>query len=322
MNGNSPSEKNDILSLAERLANSFSYRISSFANRRRERRDHELYLQSGKQPFTPGYHSYKWNLVQNALADSSLLEAFRQGHALPDSYGLRLDERVVEYPWLMARLPGEAGTLLDAGSVLNFRQLIDLPLLKEKVVHIVTLAPEANCFWKRGVSYAFADLRDLPLRDNFYDQIVCLSTLEHVGLNSEIYTRERVERLQKGDYKLAASELWRVLKPGGHLYLTVPFGQACDLDWLQQFDAAMVHDMIEVLRPCKASAVYYRYGATGWNISTEEACRNCEYTAPARWGLVPFSKPDEENQNLTPGERPANGTPVAAGAVVCLDLLK
>ena len=321
MNGNYKSDKSDILRLAERLANSFSYRISSFANRRRDRRDYDLYLQSGKQPFAPGYHSYKWSFIQKALADSSLLDTFRQGHELPPRYGLQLDERVVEYPWLMARLPGETGTLLDAGSVLNFEQLIDLPLLKKKAVHIVTLAPEANCFWKRGVSYAFADLRDLPLRDNFYDQIVCLSTLEHVGLNNEIYTRERVERLQTSDYRVAASELWRVLKPGGHLYLSVPFGKACDLDWLQQFNTAMVHEMIEALQPSEAAVVYYRYEATGWNISTEEACRNCEYTAPARWGVGPFSKP-EENQNLTSVEVPANGTPAAAGAVVCLDLLK
>jgi SAM-dependent methyltransferase len=291
------------------------------ANQRRERRDSRLYLQSGKPPFTSGYYGHKWSFIQEAVADSSLLEAFRQGKQLRESYGVRLDERVVEYPWLVARLSGEAGILLDAGSALNFEQLIDLDVLKEKELHILTLAPEANCFWKRGISYAFADLRDLPLRDNLYDQIVSLSTLEHVGLNNEIYTRERVEDLQRRDYKLAASELWRVLKPGGHLYLTVPFGRPTDLDWLQQFDAAMIRDMIKILGPVKASVVYYRYGATGWNISTEEECRNCEYTPPARWGVITFSKPGEENQDLHDAD-PADGIPVAAGAVVCLDLLK
>src|SRR6266516_234138 len=139
MNSNYTSEKSDILRLAERLANSFSYRISSFANRRRARREYDLYLQSGKQPFAPGY-----------------------------------------------------------------------------------------------------------------------------------------------------------------------------------FDTAMIHDMIDALRPSESSVVYYRYAATGWKISTEAACRNCEYTTPARWDVGPFSKA-ADNQNPTPV---ASGIPAAAGAVVCLDLLK
>jgi SAM-dependent methyltransferase len=308
VSNNSSSEKADIFDLADRLVNSFSYRMSSLVSGRRRNRDYNRYKRSGEQPLTPGYHVYKWAQVTKALGDCALLDVFKRALPLPANYGYGIDERIVEYPWLISRLPETGGTFLDAGSALNFSMLIKLPVLKEKTVHIVTLHPEGNCFWQEGVSYEFADLRDLPLRDNYFDQIACISTLEHVGLNTEIYTSARVELLQKGDYKLAASELWRVLKPGGHLYLTMPFGKACNLDWLQQFDSRMIADLIEFIRPQKASAVYYRYEATGWNVANADACRDSAYTPPEFWSM--------------PVQRIAQGTPVAAGAVVCLDLLK
>lgn len=316
MNDNSSSEKTDILDLAERLANSFSYRMNSFVSGRRRQRDYDLYKRSGEQPLTPGYHVYKWTQITKALGDGSLLDVFKRALPLPANYGHGIDERIVEYPWLISRLSQAGGTLLDAGSALNFSTLIELPVLKKKKVHIVTLHPESNCFWHQGISYEFADLRDLPLRDNYFDQIACISTLEHVGLNTEMYTSERVELLQKGDYKLAASELWRVLKPGGHLYLTMPFGKACNLDWLQQFDVAMITDLTQFFRPREASAVYYRYEATGWNVSDADACRDSEYTSPEFWSS------ESSSQSREPVGHIAHGVPVAAGAVVCLDLLK
>ena len=76
-------------------------------------------------------------------------------------------------------------------------------------------------------------------------------------------------------------------------------------DWLQQFDTAMITELMELLRPSEASESYYRYDASGWTVSNANACRDSEYTPPESW-----------TSSTSPG------TPVAAGAVVCLDLLK
>jgi hypothetical protein len=181
---NSSSEKTDILDLAERLANSFSYRTKAFLSGRRKRRDYNRYIGSGNQPLTPGYHVHKWTQIARALGDGSLLDLFKRGLTLPANYGYGIDERIVEYPWLISRIPNTAGTLLDAGSALNYDTLIELPVLKKKRIHIVTLHPETNCFWQSNVSYEFAELRDMPLRDKYFDQIACISTFEHVGLNT------------------------------------------------------------------------------------------------------------------------------------------
>ena len=57
--------------------------------------------------------------IRRAIAQGVLSDG-----ALPVGHGFRLDERIVEYPWLFSRLPSGAGNLLDAGSVLNYEFLL------------------------------------------------------------------------------------------------------------------------------------------------------------------------------------------------------
>src|SRR6185369_11734557 len=102
--------------------------------------------------------------------------------------GVGIDERCVEYPWLVSRLSREPETMLDAGSALNHAFLLDLPQLSTKKLHILTLAPERNCFFQRGIGYLYEDLRRLPLRSELYDCVACISTLEHVGCDNTAYT--------------------------------------------------------------------------------------------------------------------------------------
>jgi len=94
------------------------------------------FQRSGMKPWTKGYAEYKLREIDRALRSGE----FRADN-LPAGYGFRLDERIVEYPWLFSRLPLGSGTLLDAGSVLNLEFLVQHPTLKSKKLHICTLAP-------------------------------------------------------------------------------------------------------------------------------------------------------------------------------------
>src|SRR5262249_53275417 len=120
-------------------------------------------------PWTARYYVYWTHFIARAIADKALLQKFRCGEPLPAGYGIGVEERIVEYPWLLTNLSDKQEVLLDAGSVLNYDFIVDHPLFKRKTVHILTLAPEDKAFWKKGISYLFADLRRIPIRDDYYD---------------------------------------------------------------------------------------------------------------------------------------------------------
>jgi hypothetical protein len=103
------------------------------------------YYRGGRIPWTPGYVAHREALVRGIFRDAALMRAFAEGTALPAGHGLRCDERVVEYPWIVARLPETGADLLDAGSALNFGYVLDLPPLRASRITISTLAPEENC---------------------------------------------------------------------------------------------------------------------------------------------------------------------------------
>jgi predicted SAM-dependent methyltransferase len=234
----------------------------------------EIFRLTGMRPWSFGYAPYKRRRITEIIN----LKEF-DAENLPIGYGFRLDERIVEYPWFLSRLPSRPGTLLDAGSILNHEYLLKHPLLACKRIFISTLAPEAECFWRYGVSYVYEDLRDSCFRDGSFDWIVSLSTVEHIGMdNTMLYTADAGKReSDKLAHLQATTEFHRLLKAGGTLYLSVPFGKHQDHGWFQIFDAPMVDRLIETFRPTQVTETHFRYTASGWVSSDREASRNSTY---------------------------------------------
>jgi SAM-dependent methyltransferase len=235
--------------------------------------DIAAYLCNGRRPWSRGYGSYKEEYIRRCLHDAALLENLEAESDLPASYGEFLDERVVEYPWLYARMRPFSGRLLDAGSALNHSFALEHPRLKSKELTIVTLAPESCCFWQHRISYVFADMRDLPFRDGYFDEVVSISTIEHIGKDNVIYTGDRAFRQNNNrDFLLAVRELKRVCKPGGKVYITVPYGQFTDFGWYQQFDRALVDELIAAFSPARIRETYFAYENGGWRRTRKDAC--------------------------------------------------
>lgn len=187
------------------------------------------------------YENRRKKIIENVIGDEKLLGSFCKRELLPSGYGIGIDERCIEYPWLFANFADKVEIMLDAGSTLNYDFILNSPLIAGKVIHILTLAPEENCFWKRGISYLFQDLRDIPIIGSYYDTVVCLSTLEHIGCDNTIYTQNgHYHEDRCDDFLLVMKELRRVLKPGGTLFLTVPFGIYQHFGWFQQFDEKLL----------------------------------------------------------------------------------
>ena len=273
----------------------------------------QRYLHNGRIPWSKGYSVYKKRLIIQALTDEALLDRFRRGAALPPDYGFGVDERCVEYPWLMAHLHDEMEVLLDAGSTLNFDFVLEHPTFQRKNLHILTLAPEPNCFWCKGVSYLYDDLRDIPIRDNYYDTIACISTLEHVGMDNTRSARSELHAEQRtDDFLKAVLEMRRVLKPGGRLFITVPYGRYRNFGIFQQFDAQLVKRTIATFEPEWVEQTYFHYTSDGWNISTAKACADAECVD---WIALP-----RPQRQATLPEHPDRAA--AARGVACLLLSK
>jgi SAM-dependent methyltransferase len=253
-------------------------------NDRTRMSDIDAYIKGGRKPWSRGYEESKFGFVKDVLSDRLLMEKFLVSEQLPKSYGYGYDERVIEYPWTITRLSDKKGRLLDAGSVFNFDVIVENPRISGKDFTVFTLAPEPRNYWQKGISYNYGDLRELPFRDGWFDEIISLSTLGHVGMNTCMYTKGRTSGKIGLEATKAVKELTRVLKCGGLFLGSVVFGKHQIIEWsdgspfAEQFDSRMLEDLLAAFSPCsRASVSFYKYTDDGWEISTEEACRDSEY---------------------------------------------
>lgn len=212
------------------------------------------------------------------LRDQLIVRAYRKGMVTwrgrlerAQQYGAGFDERVVELPLALAaaRLD-KPGKVLDAGAALNLprlRQFLGRPAAQ--ITHF-TLASDAEPILPDSdrVSYQFGDLRATDFRDDVFDRIVCVSTLEHVGMDNSIYGGPAESRPET--CREAIEELLRILAPGGRLLVTVPYGRAGFHGWFQVFGPAELQDLLAAAGPSVTLVRYFYYDGC-WFEGDDEA---------------------------------------------------
>ena len=104
---------------------------------------------------------------------------FAASDALPADYGSRLDERVVEYPWVLSRLQSSRGRILDAGSTFSTDLVLDLPWIAGAGSGDLHPRDRRRRAAAR-VHFVYGDLRSLAFRGR--RAVTCISTIEHVGM--------------------------------------------------------------------------------------------------------------------------------------------
>lgn len=233
----------------------------------------------GRDVGDPGYAAFKEQTLARAVTDAATCARLAAGDPsalLADA--ARLDERIVEYPWVLGRLDPAAVRVLDAGSALNFDWLAPSLRRGARTLMHYTLAPEPMLAdgWR---SYVHGDLRALLLADGCMDAVVCLSTLEHVGMDNARYADGPAAAPGDPDagQRQVMAEFGRVLRPGGQLLLTVPYGQPRALGWLRPFDAAALAAAVAAFPGAVTAAHYLRRGPNGWVRSTAEGCADARY---------------------------------------------
>ena len=140
------------------------------------------------------------------------------------------DERVVEVPWVLSRLL-PAGRVLEIGYA--FAETAYLGALLRAGVELV--GADLATREVAGLETVEADVRALPFPDRSFDQVLLVSTLEHVGADNAVYGLEGGEPDPEARLH-ALRELRRVLRGDGSLLVTVPLGEAGDYGWFRQED--------------------------------------------------------------------------------------
>jgi SAM-dependent methyltransferase len=252
-------------------------------------------------PLTHEYVEAHTTLIDGLIDDPSVLRQFADGRELPSVLGPGLDERVVEYPWLFSSRP--MGRTLDAGSVCNHAHILDRLLPRVDALTIATLKPEQRSFPERAVSYVYCDLRQLPFRDDWFDTVISLSTLEHVGMQNDVYGDDTPRADDPYiELELVAAELRRVLRPGGTILLSVPYGHREDHGWFRQLNREDVEALISTFGPAECSLSVFAYASQGWRRADLRSAANASYSDAIARGV------------------PAHDGAPAARAVVCAKL--
>ncbi|MDI6049195.1 methyltransferase domain-containing protein [Flavobacterium sp. XS2P24] len=230
------------------------------------------FFKNGQIPWSEGYANHKQKSIHKSISDDAFLDRFSK-KTMPDNYGYRLDERIVEYPWIFANLKKGKTVFLDAGSTFNFDYLLSNELIENKDKYIYTFYPEDKSYNYKRISYVYGDLRELPFKDTFFEEIVCQSTIEHIDMDNSIYGYDLKSTLdvvanKSYEYLKVVEELLRVLKNGGQLLITFPYGKFENHGFFQQFDDEMlqkVFDLFEAKGTIKSD--YFKYETAGWRFA-------------------------------------------------------
>jgi hypothetical protein len=190
-----------------------------------------------------GLPAWFFELQDRELAETVLPRAWSLGEAdrafnelspiLENRGYSELGERMVEYPWAIwniARLAhGGPYHLADAGCVMNRGIVVDYVLRACEMVWFMNPAQERLAYTQRA-AYVIGDVREHRLPEsNHFSVITCLSTLEHVGMDTKRYggpggeVNVDVDRPEKNAIPML-NALYDLLVPGGSLLISIPYG--------------------------------------------------------------------------------------------------
>jgi hypothetical protein len=134
----------------------------------------------------------------------------------------RLDlsgDRDIEWAWVAAKMPEQAGRVLDLGPATSFTPLIAAFNAKEVIG--LDLSAVAVPFAPANLSYRRGDILAGGLPEGAFDTIVNCSTTEHIGLSGRYGSSEAPD----GDLTAMRMLRERMAGPAARMIFTIPVGR-------------------------------------------------------------------------------------------------
>jgi SAM-dependent methyltransferase len=209
-------------------------------------------------------------------------------------YGGGHTERVIEIPWALSKYNGgprvlEVGCSFASENPEYIQGLLDLNIPELHGIDVSSV--DAPHFIKKT-----ADVRESGYETGFFDFILCISTLEHVGKDNTKHYKPVAELPPARQNSLqpdveAMREMVRILKPGGKLIVTVPFGKFVDYGWFTHYDSRAISILFQSVPSPTINAEYFKYMMDGWMPCAPSELAETSYGdngAPAAAGLACF----------------------------------
>ncbi len=222
---------------------------------------HEIEPLEIRKVFNRVYREYRQGIILDALKAQDI--SWNKALSPEIRLGCGVDERVLEFPLALEILdPHQNYKILDAGAALNVDYLKEsIKDAKPKFVHYTLNSDkEIPLFQGDKYSYCFGDLCAIDFKDETFDRVICISTIEHIGMDNERYG---VAQGQKGKeaYLQAVREMFRVLKKDGKMMLSFPFGgkEAQDRGWYRIFNWEDLQNIVRSIPSAGLQEKYYIY---------------------------------------------------------------
>jgi hypothetical protein len=207
--------------------------------------------------------------ARRELSEEPVIERLSTGDEPLERVGAGMSERVIEIPWVMRRLAAEpaTGRVLDIGTAFSPMVYKRLLVRQSHAVEAADLAETQIA----GLRSHVADVRSLPFPDASFDVAVCLSTLEHIGMDNAQYN---IQSGGAGDVQ-ALRELGRVAST---VLVTVPGGADEDMGWQRQYSPPTFRRIVEEagLR-VKRIDLFAHDPARGWSPALEDEVERRSY---------------------------------------------
>ena len=203
--------------------------------------------------------------------------------------GPSIDTRYLEYPFVLRNLELEKGRkILDVGCVGTPFPLILASLGYQ--TYGIDIREWSGKLQYPNFHFIKEDMRRTSFPDEFFERITAVSTIEHIGLSGRYGSDEDLD----GDKK-AVKEMRRILKRGGKIFITVPYGEAKIIrPFHRVYDQKMLQELLHGLRIEKEE--YYIKKNNSWlsaSKSEAEKVKSTEVERTKAFACLKISKQEE-----------------------------